>query len=158
MSQVLLAGDNRRYCRALRARQAAAKLQNFERGTRWVVCPDGESYGSYTSTHDSLARAAGYDSEHQAYLNGALRVHYDPATNAIRIEARKAAPQAISLASQIIHKVPAALAHVAIGEGQTFRSYMGKPTQVVADISRNQVVIRRNESTMIRVFLPDCLQ
>jgi len=128
----------RRNCRPVRVRKTASRLHNFDRGTRWVVRPDGESYGSYTSSHDSLARSAGYASEDQAYAHGALRVHYDPMTNAIRIEARKATPQTIALATQIIDKVPAGLAHVSIGEGQDFRSYLGKPTQVAADISRNR--------------------
>ena len=154
MSQVSVSRGHRRHSRAIRERRAAPRLQNFERGTRWVVCCDGESYGSYTSSHDCLARAAGYNSEDQAYRNGALRVHYDTLTNAIRIEAQKATPQAIALANQVIDKVPAALAHVAIGEGKNFRSYMGKPTQVVADISRNNVVICRGESTIMQVFLP----
>ena len=127
----------RRNCRPVRVRKTASRLHNFDRGTRWVVRPDGETYGSYTSSHDSLARSAGYDSEAQAYANGALRVHYDPVTDAIRIEARKATPQAIALAKQIIDKVPAGLAHVSIGEGHDFRSYMGEPSDVVDDISRN---------------------
>ena len=120
--------------RPVRVRKTASRLHNFDRGTRWVVRPDGKSYGSYTCSHDSLARSAGYDSEEQAYAH-ALRVHYDPMTNAIRIEARKATPQAIALVKQIIDKVPAGLAHVSIGEGHDFRSYMGEPTQVAADIS-----------------------
>ncbi len=128
----------RRNCRPVRVRKTASRLHNFDRGTRWVVRPDGESYGSYTSSHDSLARSAGYESENEAYANGALRVHYDPVTNAVRIEARKATPQAITLAKQIIDRVPAGLAHVSMGEGHDFRSYIGKPSQVVADISRNR--------------------
>ena len=137
MSRVSAAILHRRNRRPIRVHRTASRLHNFDRGTRWVVCPDGESFGSYTSSHDSLARSAGYESAEQAYADGALRVHYDPVTNALRIEANNATAQTVTLAKQIIDKVPAALAHVAIGQGQDFRAYMGKPTQVVADISRN---------------------
>jgi hypothetical protein len=137
MPKVLKARVCRGNCGASRVRKAASRLHNFDHGTRWVVRPDGESYGSDSSSHDSLAMSAGYKSEDQAYANGALGVHYDPVTNTIRIEARKATRQAIALAKQIIDKVPAGLAHVAFGEGHDFRSYMGKPTQVTADISGN---------------------
>jgi hypothetical protein len=143
MSQVSAAAVSPGHRRPTRVRKAAGRLHNFSRGTRWVVRPDGESYGSYTSSHDSLARCAGYKNEDQAYANGALRVHYDPATNAIRIEAKKATPHAIVLAKQIIDKVPAGLAHVAMGEGEDFRSYMGEPRMVEALISRNQLVACR---------------
>jgi hypothetical protein len=64
-------------------------------------------------------------------------------TNAIRIEAMKATPQAIALARQIINQVPVGLAHVAIGEGDEFRAYMGEPRRVAALISRNQLVLSR---------------
>lgn len=138
MRTVLEARVYRHNPRPNRVRKAASRLRNFDSGTRWVVRPDGQSYGSYTSSHDLLAMSAGYKSDDQAYANGALRVHYDPMTNAIRIEVRKPTPQTIALAKQIIDKVPAGLAHVAIGEGRRFRSYMGKPTQVAADISSIQ--------------------
>jgi hypothetical protein len=136
MQNVSEARVYRRHCRVSRARKTASRLHNFDRGIRWVVRPDGESYGSYTRSHDSLAISAGYRSEEHAYANGALRVHYDPATDAMRIEARKATPQAIGLARQIIDRIPAGLAHVSMGEGLRFRSYIGKPIQVAADIAR----------------------
>ena len=142
--------------RPVRVRKTASRLHNFDRGTRWVVRPDGKSYGSYTCSHDSLARSAGYDSEEQAYAHGALRVHYDPMTNAIRIEARKATPQAIALVKQIIDKVPAGLAHVSIGEGHDFRSYMGEPTQVAADISCNRRPACGRALTTWRSLLWEC--
>jgi hypothetical protein len=138
MTNVSKAIVRRRKCHPVPLRKKASLLRNFDRGVRWVVRPDGESYGSYSSSHDSLARSAGYEDEDQAYAKGALRVHYDPMTNTIRIEARKVTPQGIGLAKQIINKVPAGVAHVSIGEGDDFRSYMGEPTRVAADISRNR--------------------
>lgn len=140
MSKVSAATVSHGYGHPTRVRKAAGRLHNFGKGTRWIVRPDGESYGSYTSTHDSLARCAGYKNAEQAYAEGALRVHYEAATNAIRIEATKATPQAIALAKQIIDKVPAGLAHVAIGEGEDFRSYIGEPRKVAALISGDQLV------------------
>jgi len=122
-----------------RVRKPAGRLHNFGSGTRWIVRPNGESYGSYTSSHDALAKCAGYKSAEQAYAKGALKVHYDPATNALRIEATKATPQAIAVAKQIIGSVPAGLAHVALGEGESFRSYIGEPTKVAAELSRDRV-------------------
>ena len=139
MSTVSAAKVSPGYGQSNRVCKSAGRLHNFGQGTRWVVRPNGESYGSYTSTHDSLARCAGYKNEEQAYANGALRVHYDPATNAIRIEATKATPRAIALAKQIIDKVPAGVAHVAMGEGEDFRSYIGEPREVAAHLSRNRV-------------------
>ncbi len=134
----------RRKRRPISVRRTTSQLHNFDRGTRLVVRPDGECCGSYTNSHASLARSVGYKSEDQAYANGALRVHYDPATNAIRIEARKAAPRAIALARQIINKVPADLVHVSFGEGRDFRSYIGKPAQVAAEISRPKALEARH--------------
>ena len=119
-----------------RVGKATGRLHNFGMGTRWVVRPDGQSYGSYTGTHESLAKCAGYKNAEQAYEKGALRVHYDPATKGVRIEGTKVTPRAIALAKQIIAKIPSALAHVALGEGDTFRSYMGEPRTVVAQLSR----------------------
>lgn len=138
MPKIATAKVSASYRHPTRVHKAAGRLHNFDMGTRWIVRPDGESYGSSTSSHDSLARCAGYKNAEQAYAHGALRVHYDPATNAIRIEATKATPQAIALAKQIIDKIPAGLAHVAIGEGEDFRSYIGEPRKVAALISRNQ--------------------
>jgi hypothetical protein len=143
MSRVSPITVSRRNGHRARARKRAARLHSFGSGIRWVVRPDGESYGSYTSTHESLARCAGYKDAEQAYASGALRVHYDPATNGIRIEVTKVSPQAIALAKQIIDKVPAGIAHVAIGGGEDFRSYMGAPSKVVALISCKQVALSR---------------
>ena len=140
MSKVSAATISPGYGHPNGACKAAARLHNFGRGTRWVVRPDGESYGNYTSSHDSLSRCAGYRNEEEAYANGALRVHYDPGTNGIRVEATKVTPQTIALAKQIIDKVPAGLAHVAIGQGEDFRSYMGEPKEVAALLSRGQLV------------------
>ncbi len=155
MKNVRKSNGSRTCFRHALVRKAAARLHNFESGTRWVVRPDGESYGSCNSSHDSLARSAGYANEDQAYAKGALRVHYDPATNAVRIEARRATPSAIALVKQIINKVPAALAHVAIGEGSNFRSYLGKPTHVAAEISRPRLAPPCAGSRVWRLLLPD---
>jgi hypothetical protein len=143
MSKVATAKVSRAHRHPTRVRKTGGRLHNFGMGTRWIVRPDGDSYGSSTSSHDSLARCAGYKNAEQAYADGALRVHYDPATNAIRVEATKATPQAIALAKQIIAKVPAGLAHVAIGEGEDFRSYIGEPRKIAALISRGQCVSSR---------------
>jgi len=116
------------------------RLHNFESATRWVVRPDGESYGSDTRSHDALARSAGYKNADQAYANGALMAHYEPTTDALRIEVKKATSKEIALARQIINRVPAVLAHVSIGSGENFRSYMGRPREVAAHISRIHLV------------------
>jgi len=129
--------------------QERGGLHNFTNSTRWVVRPDGESYGSDTRSHESLARSAGYKNADQAYANGALMVHYDAATNAIRIEVNKATSKRIALAKQILHKVPAVIAHVAIGNGDDFRSYIGEPMRIASLISRNH--LRRLPTIVSRV-------
>ncbi len=142
MSNLPTNTDSPAYGRPARRRKTRSRLHNFGRGIRWIVRSDGEAFGSHTSSHDSLARCAGYKNAEQAYANGALRAHYDPATNAIRIESAKASAEAVSLARQIIERVPAALAHVAFGEGEEFRSYIGRPREVAAEISSDKVPYR----------------
>ena len=148
----------KRSSRRTRRGEEKGKLHNFSDGTRWVVRPDGESYGSDTRSHDSLARSAGYKNVDQAYANGALMAHYDPATNAIRIEMEKATSKRLVLAKQILHRIPAVLAHVAIGNGEDFRSYIGDPRKVEAHISRNHHITCISRGLESLLLWPDVEQ